>query len=103
MAEERYFEMIKNGKRHVFTGNTPRQAALKAATRFGTKGRAGEKIELRERGRKNQDGTYSLHQYRVGYDKKSAPADAPDWLGDTVKEPIVEKIGVRRVDTIPKP
>lgn len=103
MAEKRYFEMIEGGKRHVFTGNTPRQAALKAATRFGTKGRAGKKIELRERGRRNQDGTYSMHQYRVGFQKKPAPADAPSWLGSTVKEPIVKKIGVRRVDNIPKP
>lgn len=99
----RYFELIEGGKRHVFKGNTPRQAALKAATRFGSRGRAGKKIELRERGRRNQDGTYSLHQYRVGFEQKSAPADAPDWLGSTVKEPIVEKIGVRRVDKIPKP
>lgn len=102
MADTRYFEMIEGGKKHVFKGKTPRQAALKAATRFGTKGRAGEKIELRERGRRNQDGTYSLHQYKVGFEEKSAPSDAPDWLGSTVKEPIVEKIGVRRVDKIPK-
>ncbi|MFP4116197.1 MAG: non-histone chromosomal MC1 family protein [Candidatus Aenigmatarchaeota archaeon] len=102
MADTRYFEMIESGEKHVFKGNTPRQAALKAATRFGTRGRAGKKIELRERGRRNQDGTYSLHQYRVGFEKKPAPADAPNWLGDTVKEPLVEKIGVRRVDKIPK-
>lgn len=99
----RYFEMIENGKRHVFKGNTPRQAALKAATRFGTRGRAGKKIKLRERGRRNQDGTYSLHVYRVGYDEKPAPSDAPDWLGNRVKEPLVEKQGVERVDKIPKP
>lgn len=99
----RYFEMIENGKRHVFKGNTPRQAALKAATRFGKKGRAGKRIELRERGRRNQDGTYSLHQYRVGYTEKPAPRDAPDWLGRKVKEPLVEKIGVKRVKKIPKP
>lgn len=99
----RYFEMVKNGKKHVFTGNTPRQAALKAATRFGSKGNANTKISLRERGRKNKDGTYSLHQYNVGYEVKDAPSDAPDWLGDEVKEPIVSKIGVKRVEEIPKP
>lgn len=99
----RYFEMVKGGKKHVFTGKTPRQAALKAATRFGKKGRAKTKIALRERGRKNKDGTYSLHRYKVGYKVKKAPRDAPDWLGDKVKEPLVKKIGVKRVDEIPKP
>jgi len=102
MADTRYFEMIEKGKKHVFKGKTPRQAALKAATRFGSKGKAGKKIKLRERGRRNQDGTYSLHVYHVGYEEKSAPSDAPDWLGDKVKEPIVEKKGVERVDKIPK-
>ncbi|MFP4045585.1 MAG: non-histone chromosomal MC1 family protein [Candidatus Aenigmatarchaeota archaeon] len=98
----RYFEMIEGGEKHVFTGKTPRQAALKAATRFGKKGRATKKIELRERGRRNKDGTYSLHQYKVGFEVKKAPSDAPNWLGDKVKEPIVKKIGVKRVDKIPK-
>jgi len=101
MADTRYFEMKKGGKKHVFKGKTPRQAALKAATRFGKKGKAGKKIKLRERGRRNQDGTYSLHVYNVGFEVKSAPADAPDWLGDKVKEPLVEKVGVERVDEIP--
>ncbi len=43
----------KNGKENgVFTGNQPRQAALKAANRSkGTKGKPGE-LRLRERGSK---------------------------------------------------
>lgn len=101
--KKRNFEFIgPKGEKHTFSGKTPGQAAKKVATRFGTPARAGKKIEIREKGRKNKDGTYSLHQYLVGYKKIRTPFDAPDWLGPTAKEPIVKKIGVRRVDKIPK-
>ncbi|MCK4491323.1 MAG: hypothetical protein KAU03_01780, partial [Candidatus Altiarchaeales archaeon] len=46
---KKYYEMKDKGEKHVFTGKTPRQAALKAATR-GFKD-----IKLRERGRRNKD------------------------------------------------
>lgn len=98
----KYFEFIKNGEKHVFSGKQPRDAALKAATRFGKKGRMDEKIELREHGRRNQDGSYSLHQFKVGYEEKPAPASAPSWVGKTVKEPKAKKLGVKRVKEIPK-
>lgn len=95
--EKRNFVMIdKKGKQHIFTGRTPRQAALKAATR-GFKN-----IELRERGRRNKDGSYSIHRYKGDYKMVRAPSDAPDWLPSRVKKPIVSKKGVKRVDKIPK-
>ena len=59
MAKERkYYELRVGEEKHVFTGKTPRQAALKAATR-GFKD-----IRLRERGRRNKDGTYSIHVFK---------------------------------------
>ncbi len=98
----KYFEFIKNGEAHVFSGNQPRDAALKAATRFGKKGSTSVNIELREHGKRNKDGTYSLHQFKVGYKETKAPKSAPKWLGSTVKEPMAKKMGVKRVKQIPK-
>ncbi|MFB6076348.1 MAG: non-histone chromosomal MC1 family protein [Candidatus Aenigmatarchaeota archaeon] len=95
--EKRNFVMIdKKGDQHIFTGRTPRQAALKAATR-GFKN-----IRLRERGRRNKDGSYSIHVYKGDYKMVSSPSDAPDWLPNKVKKPKVSKKGVERVDKIPK-
>lgn len=100
---KRNFEFVGPGrKRHTFAGRTPREAAKKVATRFGTKGTAGKKIELREKGRRNKDGTYSIHQYKVGYKIVKPPPEAPGWLGSKAKKPIVKKIGIKRVRKIRK-
>ena len=98
----RNFEFIRNGEKHVFSGKQPRDAALKAATRFGKKGKMNETVELREHGRRNKDGSYSLHQFRIGYEMKPAPASAPSWIGKKVKNPKAQKLGVKRVKEIPK-
>ena len=67
MAEMRYFALREgNRETHYFTGRAPRQAALKAATRGYTS------IRLRERGRRNQDGTYSIHIFKGSRKKVSA-------------------------------
>lgn len=99
----RYFEFIKDNEAHVFSGKQPRDAALKAATRFGKKGSVSVVIKLREHGRRNKDGSYSLHVFKVGYKQKKTPGDAPTWLGNKVKEPQAKKIRVERVNEIPKP
>jgi len=88
------YVMKKGNELHVFTGRTPRQAALKAATR------GFNKIELRERGKKNADGTYSIHVFDGKVTKVSKPANAPDWLPDKIKKPVVKKKGVNRVEKI---
>lgn len=93
--DKKYYELKdEEGDKHVFTGRTPRQAALKAATRGFTE------INLRERGRKNKDGTYSIHMFEGDYKVVDAPDNSPDWLPDKVKKPIVSKKGVERVDEI---
>jgi len=93
MANKKYYVLQKGGKdtEHVFTGNSPRQAALKAATRGFTD------IRLRERGRRNKDGTYSVHVFTGSRKKVSAPSNAPDWMPKTIWKPVVSK---KRVDHI---
>ncbi len=93
-AKRKYY-VLKSGKRvSVFTGRSPRQAALKAATRGVSD------IRLRERGRRNRDGTYSIHIFRGSVKKVSAPANRPDWLPATVKKAVVRKVKVDRIRKI---
>jgi len=95
MADKKYYELKdKKGNKHVFTGRTPRQAALKAATRGFSD------INLRERGRRNKDGTYSIHMFSGNIATVDAPANRPSWLPAKVKKPIVKKKGVKRVKSI---
>lgn len=93
MAEKRYYELIdKDGNKHTFTGRSPRQAALKAASR------GNKTIKLRERGRKNLDGTKSLHIFEGSVKTVPKPDKAPAWIkGDTIKKPSVKKIGVEHI------
>ena len=72
----------------VFTGNAPRQAALKAANRGHTD------IKLRERG------TKKLHVFtgeRVQVDK---PKDAPAWMPDKIWKPMVKKVGTEKLEEL---
>jgi len=79
---------------HVFSGHSPRQAALKAATR------GHKRIELRERGRRNRDGTISIHIFDGKREVVNAPANRPSWLPARVKKPIVRKVEVRRIERL---
>ena len=94
-APKKYYSLRKGNKEDaVFTGRSPRQAALKAAAR-------GEKnIVLRERGRRNSDGTYSLHKFSGSRKQVSSPEDRPDWLPAKVWKANVKKQGVQRVDKV---
>ena len=92
-SSKKYY-ILKQG-RHVsiFTGRQPRQAALKAATR-------GHKdIKIRERGRRNKDGTYSIHVFK-GSRKKVSVSPEVDWLPTSVWKPVVRKVKVDRVRSI---
>ncbi len=91
MTGKKYYEMKVGGTKHVFTGKSPRQAALKAAARgFGD-------VKLRERGRRNKDGTYTIHKFKGSVNVIDAPANRPSWLPARVKKPVVKKSGVDRV------
>ncbi len=94
-AAKKYYSLRKGSKEPaVFTGRSPRQAALKAAAR-------GENdIVLRERGRRNQDGTYTLHRFKGSRKKVDAPENRPEWLPDKVWKAFVKKSGVHRIDEL---
>jgi hypothetical protein len=72
----------------VFTGKSPRQAALKAANRGYTD------IKLRERS------TKKVHVFtgeRIQVDK---PKNAPAWMKDTIWKPKVKKVGVEKLEEL---
>ena len=95
-ASKKYYKMRK-GAREVatFTGRQPRQAALKAATR------GYNDIRLRERGRRNRDGTYTIHVFRGTRKKVSVPESSRvSWLPSTVWKPVVKKVGIERLARI---
>jgi hypothetical protein len=72
----------------VFTGKSPRQAALKAANHGYTD------IKLRERG------TKKVHVFtgeRIQVDK---PKNAPAWMKDKIWNPKVKKVGMEKLEDL---
>ena len=85
-SAKRYFVLIKGKKEvGVFTGSSPRAAALKAASRNN------KDIQLRERG------TKKIHIYKGERNKVDAPADRPDWMPAKVWKPNVKKVGIKKL------
>ena len=90
-AEKKYYVLAKGKEAHVFTGRSPRQAALKAAAR-GFK-----EIKLRERGRRNKDRTYTVHVFKGDYKKVAAPDNRPSLLPAMIKKALVKKVGIEKL------
>ncbi len=82
----------KNGKETgIFTGNQPRQAALKAANRSsGTKSKPVE-IRLRERG------TKKVHIFKGWKLLIPAPKNKPAWMPAKINKPNVKKAGIEKL------
>ncbi len=80
----------------VFSGNTPRQAALKAARRLepGSSEDAAERVELRLR----EKGTDKVHIYDGWAWEETAPDDKPDWMPGEITEANVSKKGIEHLD-----
>ncbi len=82
----------------VFSGSTPRQAALKAARRLepGDSEDAAERQELRLR----EHGTDKVHIYEAWAWQEEAPEDAPEWLAaqESITEANVSKQGIRHLE-----
>ena len=96
MSEIRNFVLRdkKGNETGVFTGNQPRQAALKAANRGkGSKAKPVE-IRLRERGSKK------IHVYKAWKEMVAAPKNKPSWMPDKINKPNVKKVGVEQLDKI---
>ena len=80
----------------VFSGNTPRQAALKAARRLdpaSSESRA-DMTELRLR----EKGTDKVHIYNGWAWEEAAPDDKPDWMPRDITEANVSKKGIEHLD-----
>ncbi len=90
-SSKKYYVLRRGKTSSIFTGRSPRQAALKAATRGIAE------IRLRERGRRNKDGTYSIHVFKGSVKTVRAPDNRPEWLPEKVRKPVVRKTGVERV------
>ena len=80
----------------VFSGNTPRQAALKEARRLepASSEDAAERTELRLR----EKGTDKVHIYDGWAWEETAPSDKPDWMPDEITEANVSKKGIEHLD-----
>ena len=82
----------------VFSGRTPRQAALKAARRLDPAGSesAADQTELRLR----EKGTKKVHIYDGWAWEEEAPDDSPDWMPEEITEANVSKKGIKHLDEI---
>ncbi len=80
----------------VFSGNTPRQAALKAARRLDTA--SSEDAADREEIRIREKGTDKIHIYEGWAWEEEAPEDSPDWMTGTITEANVSKQGTTHLD-----
>jgi hypothetical protein len=94
---KRNFALREGGdESSVFSGNTPRQAALKAARRLepAPSERAANKTELRLR----EKGTDKVHIYEGWAWEEEAPDDSPDWMPGDITEANVSKQGIEHLD-----
>jgi hypothetical protein len=82
----------------VFSGKTPRQAALKAARRFDPA--ESEAQASREELRLREKGTEKLHLYEGWAWREQAPEDKPDWMPETITEANVSKEGIEHLDEL---
>jgi hypothetical protein len=103
MAQEddkRNFALRESGgeESSVFSGGTPRQAALKAARRLDPAGSEEsadpEELRLREKG------THKVHIYEGWAWEEEAPEDKPDWMPSEITKGNVSKEGVEHLDEI---
>ena len=83
----------------VFSGNTPRQAALKAARRLADVGSSEEsaprvEVQLREKG------TDKVHIYDAWAWEEDAPEDKPDWMPSDITEANVSKKGIEHIEEV---
>ena len=80
----------------VFSGNTPRQAALKAARRLtpASSEDAANETELRLR----EKGTDKVHIYDGWAWEEEAPDNKPDWMPEEITEANVSKKGIEHLD-----
>ncbi|WP_435099234.1 non-histone chromosomal MC1 family protein [Halarchaeum sp. P4] len=81
----------------VFSGSTPRQAALKAARRLDDVGEsedAASRYEIRLR----EKGTDKVHVYEAWAWQSDSPDDKPEWMPGEITQANVAKQGIEHLD-----
>ena len=101
MADDKRNFALRDGtgdESSVFSGRTPRQAALKAARRLdpAASESAADKTELRLR----EKGTKKVHIYDGWAWEENAPDDKPDWMPNEITEANVSKKGIEHLEEI---
>jgi len=81
----------------VFSGSTPRQAALKAARRIEDVG-ASEPGADRKEIRLREKGTDKVHIYEAWAWESSSPDDKPDWMPGEITQANVAKQGIEHLE-----
>lgn len=82
----------------VFSGGTPRQAALKAARRLDPAD--SESSANRTTLRLREKGTHKVHIYEGWAWTEEAPDDKPDWMPGSITEANVSKQGIEHLEEI---
>lgn len=96
---KRNFALREEGEEtSVFSGNTPRQAALKAARRLDAESSESAAKDNSEEIRLREKGTDKVHKYDAWSWEDEAPEDSPDWMPEEITEANVSKKGIEHLD-----
>lgn len=94
---KRDFALRDDGDFSVFSGSTPRHAALKAARELDEVADVSTEAEARSNAREirlRERGSNKVHVYEVWAWEDQAPDNRPSWMGDTIVEANVSKKGI---------
>ena len=89
---------VDGNESSVFSGNTPRQAALKAARRLEDVGSSETQADRQEI-RLREKGTDKVHIYDAWAWKSDSPDDKPDWMPTDITEANVSKKGIEHLQS----
>ncbi|MDY7083388.1 MAG: non-histone chromosomal MC1 family protein [Halobacteria archaeon] len=96
---KRNFALRENGNEDsIFSGNTPRQAALKAARRLKPASSESDAKSNSTELRLREKGTDKVHIYDGWAWEEEAPDDRPDWMPEEITEANVSKKGIEHLD-----
>ncbi|GGL45652.1 non-histone chromosomal MC1 family protein [Halocalculus aciditolerans] len=89
---------VDGNETSVFSGNTPRQAALKAARRLEDVAKTEQQAKHHEI-RLREKGTDKVHIYDAWAWKSDSPDDKPDWMPGNITEANVSKKGIEHLQS----
>jgi allantoicase len=82
----------------VFSGNMPRQAALKAARRLDPERSEAQAEANAEEIRLREKGTDKVHVYEAWAWEDESPDDDPEWMEGSITKGNVSKEGIRHLE-----